>query len=78
LKQNIEEVGKSIEGHSQFNGKTLFIKGGKSNYIKDKDEKAILQHFPKAKIVSIQGAGHWLHAEKKEDFFEISISFLKA
>jgi pimeloyl-ACP methyl ester carboxylesterase len=78
LKQNIEEVGKSIEGHSQFNGKTLFIKGGKSNYIKDKDEKAIQQHFPNAKIVSIQGAGHWLHAEKKEDFFEISISFLKA
>ncbi|GGE38722.1 alpha/beta fold hydrolase [Psychroflexus planctonicus] len=78
LKQNIEEVGKALAEDAHFNGETLFLKGSKSNYITDEDKKIIHQHFPEAKIESIQGAGHWLHAEKKDAFFEASISFLKA
>jgi pimeloyl-ACP methyl ester carboxylesterase len=60
-----------------FNGPTLFLKGAKSDYILPSDEPIIHQYFPKAKIVSIKNAGHWVHAENPANFIsEISI-FLK-
>jgi esterase len=44
----------------------LFIKGEYSGYIKKHDEKAIHDFFPWARLVTIQGAGHWVHAEQPE------------
>jgi len=78
LKNNIEEVGKALGDKAHYNGETLFLKGSKSNYITNDDEELIEKHFSNAKIESIEGAGHWLHAEKKDAFFDKSISFLKA
>ncbi len=60
-----------------FNRPTLFIRGGNSNYILDSDFPAIVSHFPKAKILTIDGVGHWLHAENPQDFLEISLEFLQ-
>ncbi|MCD4834808.1 MAG: alpha/beta fold hydrolase [Bacteroidales bacterium] len=48
----------------------LFIKGGNSDYILDKDKKAIQQIFPYADIETIPNAGHWLHAEQPELFLQ--------
>ncbi|OBT08594.1 histidine kinase [Vibrio sp. UCD-FRSSP16_10] len=45
---------------------TLFIKGGDSDYIQQKDQKAIMQQFPCAKAHIISNTGHWLHAEKPD------------
>lgn len=78
LKANIEEVGKALDENLQFKGKTLFLKGGASNYIKSDDVALIEKHFPQAKVEAIQDAGHWLHAEQKNAFFEASLAFLKA
>lgn len=49
---------------------TLFIRGGKSNYILDEDWDAIKALFPKAELVTIAQAGHWVHAEAPKEFFE--------
>lgn len=48
----------------------LFIRGMLSDYITDKDIPNIKKIFPKAQIIDIQNAGHWLHAEQPEKFIE--------
>jgi pimeloyl-ACP methyl ester carboxylesterase len=77
LKDNIEEVGKGLPQNSKYAGETLFIKGGNSDYIQDKDEKDIASHFENFEIKSIKNSGHWVHAEKREDFLQLSVEFLK-
>jgi pimeloyl-ACP methyl ester carboxylesterase len=60
-----------------FDGPTLFLKGAKSDYIILADEENIFTLFPKAKIVSIKDAGHWVHAENPVDFISETSNFLK-
>ncbi|MEO2265838.1 alpha/beta fold hydrolase [Pseudoalteromonas sp. YIC-656] len=43
---------------------TLFIKGADSDYILSEHREVIATMFPNAKAKVIQGAGHWLHAQK--------------
>ena len=59
-----------------FNGDTLFIKGANSDYILPEHQKTISILFPNAKAKVIQGAGHWLHAEKTIAFNKIVLGFL--
>lgn len=77
LTTNYDEIGIALPTHSIFNKKTLFLRGDKSNYITAEDEQLIKTHFPLATIVSIENAGHWLHAENPKMFFDKSLSFLK-
>lgn len=46
----------------------LFIRGERSRYISEKDLPVIENLFPGAKVVTLQNAGHWLHAEQPEAF----------
>jgi esterase len=76
--QTIDQIGSALSDHLIFNKSTLFLRGGDSNYILDEDFVGIKQHFPKAEIVTISNAGHWLHAENPQDFFQATISALHA
>jgi pimeloyl-ACP methyl ester carboxylesterase len=60
----------------KFEGPTLFIRGSTSDYVSDQYEPKIQPLFPNARIETVEGAGHWLHAEKPEDFFEKAQAFL--
>ena len=73
----IEQIGAALPDNTAFEKPTLFIRGGNSNYILDSDFDGIKVHFPKAVINSIANVGHWLHAEKPNDFFELTKNFLK-
>ncbi|QOL27273.1 alpha/beta fold hydrolase [Thalassotalea sp. LPB0316] len=64
------------DGDNQFLGETLFIKGGNSNYITAEHRERINQLFPNVAAKIIQGAGHWLHAEKTTAFNKIVRDFL--
>ena len=55
----------------QFTKPTLFIKGGNSDYITKDHQQKIVSLFPNSKAKIIQGAGHWLHAEKTVIFNRI-------
>jgi len=66
----------SFPGEGIFNEPTLFLKGEKSDYILPSDEPNIQQYFPKAKIVSVKNAGHWVHAENPVDFISETSIFL--
>ena len=56
---------------------TLFIRGGRSNYILESDIPALNLKFPNASIHSIEESGHWVHAEAPEEFYNTVINFLK-
>lgn len=71
IMQNIE-----INDGQSFLGETLFIKGGNSDYILPEHQNIIKSLFPNAKAKIIQGAGHWLHAEKTSAFNKITSDFL--
>jgi pimeloyl-ACP methyl ester carboxylesterase len=60
----------------KFSKPTLFIKGGNSNYILKEHESKIGEKFSNYKLNSISGAGHWVHAEKKDEFSKIVNDFL--
>lgn len=75
IEQN-SEVGEALPSFTHFEGKTIFLKGEKSNYITEDDYALIAAHFPNSKIVTVKNAGHWLHAENPEQFYEEAINFL--
>jgi pimeloyl-ACP methyl ester carboxylesterase len=54
---------------------THFIRGGNSNYITTQDELIINKHFSDFSIATIDGAGHWLHAEKPVPFYDEVMGF---
>jgi esterase len=74
--EKINEIGKALPFENKFEKETLFLRGDKSDYILDSDFETILHHFPKAEIETISNAGHWLHAENPESFFEKTVQFL--
>ena len=59
-----------------YQGPTLFVRGGNSGYIADEDLEEIETHFPKAELVTVAEAGHWLHAEKPKEFYAVVNKFL--
>ena len=64
---------------SEWQEPTLFLRGTASPYIGQPEYvDAIYQQFPYAKIVDIDGAGHWLHAEKKAEVLEQLQHYLNA
>ncbi|CAL2089018.1 esterase [Tenacibaculum sp. 190524A05c] len=77
LTENYEEIIKSLPVGSVFNGNTLFLRGGNSQYILDEDAPLLNAHFPKYSLATIANAGHWLHAENPKDFYEAVINFIK-
>jgi pimeloyl-ACP methyl ester carboxylesterase len=74
---NIASVGEELDEVYRFEKPALFIRGSKSDYIKDSDIHRIENQFPKASVVTIEGAGHWIHAEKPRLFLETVLGFLK-
>lgn len=74
---NMDEVFEGIESKNLFTKPTLFVRGGDSDYVKYDDFDQIYRNFPKADIKTIERAGHWLHAEKPDEFQNIITDFLK-
>ncbi len=77
LKNATEAIGAAIQSQNQYHQPTLFLYGENSNYINPKTDTEILQYFPKAEIIEIKGAGHWLHAEQPLLFFKILTQWLR-
>lgn len=77
LIENIDEIGEALPKFLKFEGDTLFLRGDRSEYIALQDETLIKAQFPKAQIKTIDHAGHWLHAENPDQFFEVTMKFVK-
>jgi esterase len=75
LETNIEQIGAAMPTDIIEND-VLFIRGGNSRYIKDEDWPVITSFIPHARLETIDGAGHWLHADRPEVFAEFTDRFL--
>lgn len=71
-----DQIGNALPETALFEKPTLFVRGGNSSYIREKDYAGIQHHFPKATIETISNTGHWLHAENPKAFYELTDSFL--
>lgn len=76
--EKIENIGVALPDDARYDKPVLFLRGEKSNYIKDEDFEYILKQAPKAQLVDIKNSGHWLHAENPQDFLAETLKFLKS
>ncbi len=76
LSQRMAEIGENINSTASYSGDTLFLRGGRSEYINENDFPEIKRHFPKARLETIENTGHWLHAENPNQFFSLSKEFI--
>ena len=74
--QQIMQANTLHDKQQPYQGPTLFIKGGNSDYIQAKHKDAITTLMPNSRAKIIQGAGHWLHAEKPVAFNKLITDFL--
>lgn len=77
LDRDYEKILQANSEDKSYNKKTLFLRGEKSDYIRAEDETLIRRLFPKAEIKTIPDAGHWLHAEQQDLFYEAVLNFIK-
>ena len=61
-----------------FDGPTLFLSGGASDYVRPEHRDYIKLLFPKSRFAKLPDAGHWLHAEKPREFEATVRTFLDA
>ncbi len=66
ITEKIAGIGKATDS-VESDVPTLFYKGEKSNYIKEEDYENIISLFPNAEFKTMDGAGHWLHAENPSE-----------
>jgi len=59
----------------KFEGPTLFIGGSKSDYLRADDKPKIDKMFPNSELIFLD-AGHWIHAEKPEEFMQKVLNFV--
>lgn len=76
--EHYDKINQGIDTHRTYEGPTLFIRGGRSDYIEDDDLPRIRKNFPQAELVTIDEAGHWVHADAPEAFAEAVMDFLAA
>lgn len=68
LERDMDSILSFPEIESHYDGPTLFLSGGTSDYVTADMRPRIKSLFPAARFMKIPGAGHWLHADKPREF----------
>ncbi len=61
-----------------YPGPTLFVAGGRSDYVRPEHRPAMRALFPAARVVTLKEAGHWVHADDPEGFIGVVEAFIQA
>ena len=75
ITNKLTNIGVDLQFPGSFNKPTLFIRGSKSNYIRDSDWDRITEVFPAAELKSMD-TGHWVQAEKPQEFADLVMQWL--
>ncbi|WP_417763810.1 alpha/beta fold hydrolase [Shewanella sp.] len=59
-----------------YQGPVLLVRGGDSNYVTAEYTAEVMRQFPQVSAKTIQGTGHWLHAQKPAVFNRIVSEFI--
>lgn len=76
IRDHYDLVTQALPEETRYDGPVLFIKGQESGYISDTDGELLKRHFPKSQLIAIKQAGHWVHAEKPDEFYKSVTGFL--
>lgn len=76
--QNYDKIIEALESDVPYEGETLFVKGGYSPYIQEEDSELIEQLFPNSNVFEIEQSGHWVHAQKPQELFELISGYLES
>lgn len=77
IDKNFANVGVPLQHEGTFDKPALFIRGSRSNYVRDEDIPGIKSIFPKAEVQSLD-TGHWVQAEKPVEFVAMVMEWLAA
>ena len=77
IADNYSNLGEVVLATAPFAKPTLFIRGGKSDYLTVADMPEIRRRFPAAEMQEIAGANHWVHAVAPEEFVRRVLEFLQ-
>jgi pimeloyl-ACP methyl ester carboxylesterase len=67
-----------LAGTPPYGGPVLWVAGARSDYVTPAYAGAMDRWFPANRLVTVKGAGHWVHSEQPEVFVEIVRRFLDA
>jgi esterase len=59
-----------------YSGPALFVYGSESSYVDAEGIRAAQALFPRAQFTALADTGHWLHAEKPDEFNALINGFL--
>ncbi|MDB5241199.1 MAG: alpha/beta hydrolase [Spirosoma sp.] len=76
IERELHGIGDELTNPRIVTEPTLFIRGSESPYITDEDILTINRIFPHARVETIQGAGHWVQAEKPVEFVDVLMKFI--
>ncbi len=60
-----------------FDGPVTFLAGGASDYVNEDHHEEIARLFPAVDHETVDGAGHWVHAEKPAEVMDAMRSFIE-
>ncbi len=60
------EVDDELDRLDPYDGPVLWIAGGDSQYVRAEDGDRMRRHFPRTRLFTIKGAGHWVHSDAPE------------
>jgi esterase len=66
----------SFPPDAQYRGPTLVVRGERSSYVDEDGLQAFARLFPAFRVATIPRAGHWVHADRTEEFLEAVVPFL--
>jgi pimeloyl-ACP methyl ester carboxylesterase len=72
-----EHLTAAVTGLVPFEGPALFVRGGGSDYLPESDRMSIELLFPRARLTTIERAGHWVHVDAFEPFLACLVEFLE-
>ena len=75
LLRSLDAIGTSLEEHAPIQIPCLVLRGSESGYVSDADFEQIARCFPQSRLVTIQGAGHWVHADRPNELTEALMEF---
>ncbi|KAM3928219.1 sn-1-specific diacylglycerol lipase ABHD11 [Leptodactylus fuscus] len=78
ISNHLQDILDFPECHSSYTGPTLFLGGANSPYISSENYPDIERLFPNASVEYIEGAGHWVHAERPQDFLNAICNFVES
>ena len=77
LYENYHKIVEAIPINGTYQGKTTIIAGGESDYVQDEDLESMRSFFPNIQYHVVEGAGHWVHAQKPKEMKSHIHSFMK-